>query len=171
MGEAIKTRRGKAKDSKLLLYKEGDEYIDNSGGWFAVREGVGASNGYCFKDAGNLRLLTYALADIGSGHYPQWYTADKIDLTRFKTLKVRATITSSNNNVVVHFATNSLQSFISGTKSAANIITTTGTDVTYSLDITNVNTNDYIMLMATGGLNGEIAYQATVYIYEVWLEE
>lgn len=171
MGEAIKTRRGKAKDSKLLLYKEGDEYIDNSGGWFPIIEGVGAVNGSCIKDVGDLRLVTIAASGAGSGHYPQWYTADKIDLTRFKTLKVRATITSSNDNVVVHFATNSQQSYVSGTKSATKYINTTGTDITYSLDITSVTSTDFIMLMATGGLNGEIVYQATVTIYEVWLEE
>lgn len=46
MGEAIKTRRGSidAGDTgDMWLYKEGEEDIDNSGGWVGVEEGAGAS--------------------------------------------------------------------------------------------------------------------------------
>jgi hypothetical protein len=169
MGEAIKTRRGIQKDSgNMWLYKEGNEYIDNSGGWVAVKEGANAAAASCVKNATNLVAATTA---VGNGQYAEWFTIKQVDLARFKTLKARVTITSSNGNLVFHLGVNNSQSYATGTKPAILSVTTVGTDVIYSLDITSLTSADFIMLDATGGLQGAIYYQTTIYIWEVWLEE
>jgi hypothetical protein len=52
----------------MWLYKEGEEYIDNSGGWVGVEEGAGAS---CAK---NPNSLAASNVNTGYGQYAQWYT-------------------------------------------------------------------------------------------------
>ena len=162
MGEGFKIQRESA-SSNLYLYKLGDERSVVSGGW--AIDSTYASGNTLTKNADNMTIYSPA---VTNGAYIIVKNATPIDLTNYKTLKVKAilTLTSVNANgglmVVVgaSWATRVASDMVSNQVISAQ-------EHTFIIDISSINSSNQVLVMA----NGHTGMAATMVVKEVWLEE
>lgn len=168
MGEGRKTRRGKSQGIvKTYLYKDGNEYSALTGGWVAVKEGGSGSSGTLTKNASNLYQNAVALS---SWCYLEFFTTNTVDLTNYSKLKCKVTLTTTSTRPNFSLAVRTAKNITSGSLLASAGRITPGTDVILEVDVSSVNSSQYIGLCCEGCSASSPAEQTTATITEVWLE-
>lgn len=116
------------------LYNNGDQCTDHSGGWF----GYPASNNYVVFNTDNIQFVngdnTSSAATI--------YTNNAIDITGFKNLTIKGTVTNFDGNHIKFGITKSNDSGYNPTFEASTTVSNTGS-MDATLDISNIPAGKY----------------------------